>query len=108
MTLTADAEARERPRVTNLTVLSRGDSIWAYVASEVAVGEPDLLDRLLRRGSALGHVGWLDGLGLLDNRRVGRHSFLFTATRFAIASVTVICVYSFTRAVAVVWAVPGR
>ena len=26
----------------------------------------------------------------------------------AIASVTVICVYSFTRAVAVVWAVPGR
>ena len=49
---------------------------------EVSVLEQDLRARPLRRGSALVRVSWLYGHGLLDDRRVGVHFCVFTATRF--------------------------
>ena len=49
---------------------------------EVSVLEQDLRARPLRRGSALVRVSWLYGHGLLDDRRVGLHFCVFTATRF--------------------------
>ena len=57
---------------------------------DFGAAEQDLLVRLQLRGSALERPGGLHGHRHGDDRRVGRHFLLFTATRFIEQAISVL------------------